>query len=236
MGWDRLSADNNKKLIQQSISECFAKTPKVMPKLNISLPQNSLKSKENNLTTTTTRKSYAQAFKINVEDIVHIKDSILTLSPKKIVKVSKILNKLSIVKPKIKMTTKESSRKQVIIPMNLNNSNIIESNISFYINDINRHLKNANSNNSADFIHIDKVGIIVTTRFIISEQDIRTIEKAIKNSKKINEDFIKGPHLPQSKSYLKILRLSYFAKNMNELITSQIVKEVLKKSKILNFP
>ena len=236
LGWDRLSADNNKKLIQQSISECFAKTPKVMPKLNISLPQNSLKSKENNLTTTTTRKSYAQAFKINVEDIVHIKDSILTLSPKKIVKVSKILNKLSIVKPKIKMTTKESSRKQVIIPMNLNNSNIIESNISFYINDINRHLKNANSNNSADFIHIDKVGIIVTTRFIISEQDIRTIEKAIKNSKKINEDFIKGPHLPQSKSYLKILRLSYFAKNMNELITSQIVKEVLKKSKILNFP
>ena len=206
-----------------------------MPKLNMSLPQNLLKSKENNLTTTTTRKLYAQAFKINVEDIVHIKDSFLTLSPKKIVKVSNILNKLSMVKPKIKMTTKESSRKQVIIPMNLNNSNIIESNISFYINDINRHLKNANSNNSADFIYIDKVGIIVTTRFIISEQDMRTIEKAIKNSKKINEDFIKGPYLPQSKSYLKILRLSYFAKNTNELITSQIVKEVLKKSKILNF-
>jgi len=191
-----------------------------MPKLNISLPQNSLKSKENNLTTTTTRKSYAQAFKINIEDIIHIKDSFLTLSPKKIVEVSNIFNKLSIVKPKIKITTKEPSRKQVIILMNLNNSNIIESNVSFHINDINRHLKNANSNNSADFIHIDKVGIIVTIRFIISEQDMRNIAKAIKNSKNINENFVESPHLPQSKSYLKILRLSYFAKNTNELITS----------------
>jgi len=191
-----------------------------MPKLNMSLPQNLLKSKENNLTTTTTRKSYAQAFKINIEDIIHIKDSFLTLSPKKIVEVSNIFNKLSIVKPKIKITTKEPSRKQVIILMNLNNSNIIESNVSFHINDINRHLKNANSNNSADFIHIDKVGIIVTIRFIISEQDMRNIAKAIKNSKNINENFVESPHLPQSKSYLKILRLSYFAKNTNELITS----------------
>jgi len=191
-----------------------------MSKLNMSLPQNLLKSKENNLTTTTTRKSYAQAFKINIEDIIHIKDSFLTLSPKKIVEVSNIFNKLSIVKPKIKITTKEPSRKQVIILMNLNNSNIIESNVSFHINDINRHLKNANSNNSADFIHIDKVGIIVTIRFIISEQDMRNIAKAIKNSKNINENFVESPHLPQSKSYLKIIRLSYFAKNTNELITS----------------
>ena len=228
LGWDRLSADNNEKLIQQSVSECFAKTPKVMP--NISLSQNSSKSKENNLTTTTTRKSYAQASKINVEDIIHIKNSFPTLSPKKIVEVSNILNKSSMVKPKIKMTTKEPLRKQVIILMNLNN--IIGSNTSFHINDINKHLKDANSNNSANFIHIDKVGIIITIRFTAFEQDMRTIETAIKNSEKINKNFVKSPHLSQSKSYLKILGLFYFAKNMNEPITSQIVKEVLKKSHI----
>jgi len=232
LGWNRLSADNNEKLIQQSVSECFAKTPKVMLKPNMSLSQNSLKSKENNLTTTTTRKSYAQASKINVEDIIHIKNSFPTLSPKKIIEVSNILNKSSMVKPKIKMTTKGPLRKQVIILMNLNNSNIIGSNAIFHINDINKHLKDANSNNSADFIHIDKVGIIVTIRFIVSEQDMRTIETAIKNSEKINKDFVKSPHLPQSKSYLKILGLLYFVKNMNEPITSQIVKEVLKESHI----
>ena len=136
------------------------------------------------------------------------------------------------VKPKIKMTTKGPSRKQVIIPMNLNNFNIIGRNASFHINNINRHLKDTNSNNLADFIYVDKVSTIITIRFTASEQDIRTIEKAIKNSKKINKDIVKSPCLPQSKSYLKILELPYFAKNMNELITSQIVKEVLKKSHI----
>ena len=136
------------------------------------------------------------------------------------------------VKPKIKMTTKRPLRKQVIILINLNNSNIIGSNASFYINDINKHLKDANSNNLADFIHINKVGIIITTRFTTSEQDIKTIKTAIKNSQKINKDFVESSCLPQSKSYLKILGLSYFAKNMNELITSQMVKEVLKKSHI----
>ena len=136
------------------------------------------------------------------------------------------------VKPKIKMTTKRPLRKQVIILINLNNSNIIGSNASFHINDINKHLKGANSNNLADFIHINKVGIIITTRFTTSEQDIKTIKTAINNSQKINKDFVESSYLPQSKSYLKILGLSYFAKNMNELITSQIVEEVLKKSHI----
>jgi len=130
------------------------------------------------------------------------------------------------------MTTKESLRKQVIILMNINNSNIIGSNASFHINNINRYLNDVNSNNSADFIYIDKVSIIITIRFTTSEQDIRTIEKAIKNSKKINKDSVKSPCLPQSKSYLKILGLPYFVKNTNEPITSQIVKEVLKKSHI----
>ena len=58
-GWNRLSTDNNEKLIWHCISECFAKTPKAMPKPNMSLPQNLLKLKENNLTTTTIRKLYA---------------------------------------------------------------------------------------------------------------------------------------------------------------------------------
>jgi len=150
----------------------------------------------------------------------------------KIIEVSNILNKLSIVKPKTKITTKRPSRKQVIIPINLNNFNIIGSNVSFHINNINRHLKDANSNNSADFICIDKVGIIITTKFTTSEQNMKTIEKAIKNSKKIDKNSVKSPHLPQSKSYLKILELLYFAKNMNEPIISQIAEKVLKKSYI----
>ena len=224
--------DNNEKLIQQYMTECFVKTPKVIPKPKLSSLQNTLKSKEINSIISTTKKLYAWASKINIKYIVHIKDIFLTLSSKKIVEVNNIINKSSTVKLKIKITTKGPLRKQVIILISQNNSNIIRSNTSFHINNINKYLKDTNSNNPADFIHIDKVGIIVTTHITTSDQDIRIIEKAIKNSKKINNNSVESSRLPKSKSYLKILRLSYFSKNTNKLITFQIVKEVLKKSYI----
>ena len=191
-----------------------------MPKYNMSLSQNSLKSNENNLTTTTMKKLYTQTSKINVKDIVHIKNMFLTLFSKKIVKVNNIINKSNIVKLKIKMTTKKPLRKQIIISISQNNSNIIRSNRNFYINNINKYLKDANLNNLANFIYVDKVNIIVTTSITISKQDMKTIEKAIKNSEKINKNLVESSCLSQSKSYLKILGLLYFAKNINEPITS----------------
>jgi len=94
-----------------------------------------------------------------------------TLTFKKIVKVNNIINKSSMVKPKIKMTTKGPSRKQVIISISESNSNITGSNASFYINTINRHLKEANSNNMADLLHADKASIITTS--LLQTQDLR---------------------------------------------------------------
>jgi len=111
----------------------------------------------------TIKKSYTQASEINIEDIIYIKDMFLTLTSKKIIEVNNIINKLSTVKPKIKMTTKGPLRKQVIIFMSKSSSNVIGSNASFHINTINRHLREANSNNIADFLYTDKVGIITTS-------------------------------------------------------------------------
>ena len=156
-------------------------------------PQNLSKSKKINLTKSTIKKSYTQTSKINMKDIIHIKDIFLTLTPKKIVEVNNIINKLHMVKPKIKMTTKEPSRKYVIVSMSESNSNIIRSNVSFHINTINRYLKEANSNNMADFLCTDKVSIIITTSLIAFVQNMRTIRKAIENSKKINKDFTQSP-------------------------------------------
>jgi len=127
------------------------------------LPQYSSKSKKINSTKLTIKKSYTQASEINIEDIIYIKDMFLTLTSKKIIEVNNIINKLSTVKPKIKMTTKGPLRKQVIIFMSKSSSNVIGSNASFHINTINRHLREANSNNIADFLYTDKVGIITTS-------------------------------------------------------------------------
>jgi len=66
------------------------------------------------------------------------------------------------------MTTKGPLRKQVIVLISKSNSNVIGSNESFYINTINRHLKEANSNNVADFLCADKASIIITTSLTVS--------------------------------------------------------------------
>ena len=54
------------------------------------------------------------------------------------------------------------------------------------------------------------------------------------NSEKVNQDFIKSPCLLQLKLYLKILGLLYYVKNTNNLITSELVEEVIKESHIFN--
>jgi len=109
---------------------CFAKTSKVMPTgSKPSLPQNLSKLKKINLIKSTIKKFYAQTSKINIKDIIYIKNMFLTLTPKKIVEVNNIINKSSMVKPKIKITTKRPLKKQVIILMSESNSNIIKSNV-----------------------------------------------------------------------------------------------------------
>ena len=132
------------------------------------------------------------------------------------------------------MTTKWPLRKQVIIPMSKNNAKIIRSNTNFHIKSINRYLKETNSSTSADFIHMEKVGIIMTTNQAASVQDIGIINKILKEAENINWDLINSPQLLQSKLFLKILSLLYFSENTNHRITSELVKRVIKELHIFN--
>ena len=114
----------------------------------------------------TNKKSYAQASKSNVEDIIHIKDVFPNLSTKKVVVINNIVNKTSLVKPRINITTKGLSRKQIIIPMSKNNAEVISNHANYYIVNINRCLKKAKSNTVANFICLENYGIIITTVMI----------------------------------------------------------------------
>jgi len=60
------------------------------------------------------------------------------------------------------------------------------------------------------------------------------IEKYLKENKNIDLDYINSPCLLKSKLYLKILSLLYTLDNTNLPITSEIIKEVIKKSHIFN--
>jgi len=143
--------------------------------------------------TSSNKELYAQASKISIEDVICIKDMFPTASPKKIVEINNIINKSISVKPKIKMTMKGPSRKQVIVLMSKTNAKIIGSNASFHIKFNNRCLKETNSNTLADFIYMEKVGIIVTTNQAVSVQDIGIIEKILKEAENIDQDLIDNP-------------------------------------------
>ena len=67
---------------------------------------------------TNNKNSYTQTLKLNMEDIIYIKNIFPSLFLKKIVKVNDIFNILKLVKSCIKIVIKKLSRKQIIISIN----------------------------------------------------------------------------------------------------------------------
>ena len=172
------------------------------------------------------KKSYAQASRSNVEDVICIKNTFPKLPTKKVIEINDIVNnKAGLKKPKINMTTKGPSRKQIIIPMNIYNSEIVGNFMNTHIANINRCLEEAKSATITDFIQVENNGIIITTNKALSASDMSVIEKYLKENDNIDSN---SPHLPKSKSCLKILGLSYILEKTNLPITSDLIKEVIK--------
>ena len=90
---------------------------------------------------------------------------------KKIKIVQKIISGSENLKPKLNMTTKESSCKHVIIPMNINNANQLIKDMSTHVININRTLKGIKLNVMADFIHVSR-SLMVDFIFIFSFHSI----------------------------------------------------------------
>ena len=105
--------------------------------------------------------------------MLKIKEIFSNLSNMEIEQIQKIINGLKDkIKPKINITTKDSFRKKVIIPMSSDiTKNFIKS-LSAYVVNINCALKTIKSNTIADFICVDNKGIIITTNNISSGSDL----------------------------------------------------------------
>ena len=72
------------------------------------------------------KKSYAQVSKKNIEDVLKIKEAFFHLFNIKIINVVNIFNsKENKTKPRINITTKGPSRKQVIVPISSNYIDLI---------------------------------------------------------------------------------------------------------------
>ena len=104
-----------------------------------------------------TKKSYAEASKTNnlsnIEDVIRVKEVFPELSADEVGKMLKAKNSNGgMKKPKINMTTREQSRREIIIPMAKTNAELIINSAHIHISNVNKCLKNSKSNIFADFI------------------------------------------------------------------------------------
>jgi len=183
------------------------------------------------------KKSYAQASKNNVSTakVLKIKKTFPTLNAEKIDQVNNIVNGSSKPKLKIQMTIKGPSRKQVIIPMSKDNADVFIKNSSLHVSSMNRQFWNAKSVILIDYIHAKPLGITVVTNKVAQPSDLMLIDQYIKNSNEVNALQVEEPRLPKSKSYLKIIGISYYPHNSShERLTSSDIEEILKQNQIFD--
>jgi len=125
-----------------------------------------------------------------------IKETFPNLQNKEIENIQKIIRSENKSKPKFNMTIKEPSRKQVIIPMNIDNKLHFMKELSTHIANINIALRNIKSEVIADFMQIESSGIIITTNKVAVSLDLQTIENYVKNINNIEANNIEAPRLP----------------------------------------
>jgi len=185
---------------------------------------------------TTSKKTTSSISSSNItRDTLKIKETFPNLPNKKIDLVQKVINgPINKPRPRINMTTKGPSRKQVIVPMNSELSKKFIKDSSSHVTNINRALKGIDSKTMVNFIRVEDKGIVITTNNISSNSDLQEIENYVKSSLSSDAEQISSPRLPQSKSYLKIIGIPYNSENANSCISSDDVESILKSNHIFN--
>lgn len=178
---------------------------------------------------------YIQVFKNNIKKIVKIKNAFSKLSSEKVIGTHKIMNNINQKgKSKFNIITKGSSRKKIIISMNINNTERIMAQSNLYIVNINKLLKEVKSKILADYFYSNNNFFVIITDKTAILFDLSILEKYMKELNDVNSDNIISPKLLQSKLYLKILGILYFLDNTNLSIMSDIIERVIKSIYIFN--
>ena len=94
--------------------------------------------------------------------------------------------------------------------MSTDNNTTFTKNSALHMANINRLLKNAKLDIAADFIRSNPNGPVIVTNKITNQSDLQIISQYIRRSEDINKLQVKEPRLPQSKSYLKIIKIPFF--------------------------
>ena len=234
------SKDNHlPKLPTHTSGLAHAKVSKVPPTISPHLLPEALKKvqeerkKERSMgKAKSTNKSFAQAVGVKPENLLKLQEVFPKLPAKKIIEMENVGLGKTPSKPKIQITIKGPSRKNILIPMDATNRKNILDTANTHIRQINSLMKSYKSHINIDCIRESGNGITVTTSSVANTSDLFILEKYFKGLGNLKSKDI-SPHLPQSKSFLKILGVPYFDNALNSLNTSQ-VENSLSKTCIFN--
>ena len=179
-----------------------------------------------------TRQSYAQVTNPKVTNILKLKEDYSNLPAKKIKNIHRIINNTDKYKPHIKITIKSLLWKQIIVPIDKDNITKFMALSSIHIVNLHRFLKNIKSNIIADYIWAEPIDITIVTNKVATLSNLQIIENYVKNVENINLENIKTLRLPQSKSYLKIIGISYLMENTNVPIILNFIELIIKSNHI----
>ena len=79
-----------------------------------------------------------------------------------------------------------------------------------------------------DFICSDLLGITIITSKVALSSNLQAIKNYVKSANNIDSTGVKVPYLPQSKSYLKIIGISYYQEDSTSPINSKVIKDIIK--------
>jgi len=166
--------------------------------------------------------SYAQATS-SASNILKIKEAFPALPNKRILEIhNATFPTLNNKGKKIQPTTKGPSRKQAIVPVSSNLTDSIMEDANNHIFQINSHLKNIKSTLRAEFIRPCPGSISIITNNVPNPSDLTIMEKHFKSIEGIDTNEVLAPHLPQSKSYLKITGIPYLCSDGNKISSDNV--------------
>ena len=141
--------------------------------------------------------------------VFKIKETFSSFKTDKIDNIQRIIKGNNKPKLRINMTTKSFSKKQVIVLINNDNKKKFMKDSSNHITNLNKVMKNIKSDTMVDFVRLEISSITIVTNKVISALELQTIENYIKNINYIKAEGVEALLLPQSKSYIKIIGISY---------------------------
>ena len=137
-------------------------------------------------------------------------------------------------KPKthIKMTSHGPSRKQVVVPTNKTIADRVLEYAAHVINLLNKALLTIHSGLKVESIWRAWKGISMATNGVALASDLSIIKKCLNNDMEFTDNDIGSPHLPQSKTYLKILGVLFWCNQSSLPVTPAQVEGILAKTPV----